>query len=425
MLSSRIAGFPSRIPRRRARRHLSPSAWRRRAALRVSFASHRRVQRDRRRGDRHPAGSRQRSEGRLSRSGVGVERQRNERISRDGRGTAGPVRARLQPASNRAGVVRVRVRGASRGDVPRHPGRRVAHRGEHPRRADRVQRELAGQRAAVAADDRPSVRQGDRRIHRDRAGALPDRGKRPPRRGSRPPRQRAAHALEAIGPDRIVALRARDGPVRRAPLRRGPGHPSAGLVLSAGPRQGLRALPAHGPPRVRVLQRLNRSVLLREARSRRGGRPQRRHRARVGDLLRREGGCRRTRPRGARGGSPVVGQRRHRKGLGRRLAERRVCDLLHTSLRGAVQRTRRLRARVEDRRQRHPPGPAQGAGSACHPSQPGGHAERAEPLRLPERRLGAPHAPRGDRNREVLGGHSGLLPAVPQPQRVHRRSARR
>ena len=60
---------------------------------------------------------------------------------------------------------------------------------------------------------------------------------------------------------------------------------------------------------------------VREARARGGRRDQRRHGIRVGDHVRRKG-----RPSGAcagraRSGPPVVGQRRHRERLGRRVAE--------------------------------------------------------------------------------------------------------
>ena len=76
----------------------------------------------------------------------------------------------------------------------------------------------------------------------------------------------------------------------------------------------------------------------------------RRHRARLGDLLRRERRRRRPRAGRARSRAPVVGQRRHREGLGRCVAERGVCDVLHASLHRAVRRTRRVRPRPARRR---------------------------------------------------------------------------
>ena len=61
--------------------------------------------------------------------------------------------------------------------------------------------------------------------------------------GSR--RRHAAHALEAVGADCVMALRARRRPLRRAPLRRRARHPAAGVGLSAGSRAGLPDLRAH------------------------------------------------------------------------------------------------------------------------------------------------------------------------------------
>ena len=52
-------------------------------------------------------------------------------------------------------------------------------------------------------------------------------------------------------------------------------------------------------------------------------------------------------------------------------------------------------------------------------------AWRVEPLRLPEGRLGAPHAARTRRHRQVLGRHPRLLPALPQRQRIDRRTCAR
>ncbi len=66
-------------------------------------------------------------------------------------------------------------------------------------------------------------------------------------------------------------------------------------------------------------------------------------------------------------------------------------------------------------------GAAQGARPADHPPQHRGHGHRAEPVRVPESRLGAAHASRDDGDREVLDGNSRVLPAVPEPQRVDRR----
>ena len=57
--------------------------------------------------------------------------------------------------------------------------------------------------------------------------------------------------------------------------------------------------------------------------------------------------------RRARSGAPVVGQRRHRARLGRRVAERGVRDVLHASVHGAVRRPRRLRAGAEGQHPDH------------------------------------------------------------------------
>ena len=69
--------------------------------------------------------------------------------------------------------------------LPRRARRRPAPDRQHPRRADHVQRELAEPRTPVAADDRSSVRQGHGRVHRDRARALPGGRQRPARRRGR------------------------------------------------------------------------------------------------------------------------------------------------------------------------------------------------------------------------------------------------
>ena len=61
------------------------------------------------------------------------------------------------------------------------------------------------------------------------------------------------------------------------------------------------------------------------------------------------------------------------------------------------------------------------AGHAGHASQPVGHEQGAQPLRLPEGRLGPAHAARTDRRRRVLGGDPRVLPALPESERVDRR----
>ena len=60
------------------------------------------------------------------------------------------------------------------------------------------------------------------------------------------------------------------------------------------------------------------------------------------------------------------------------------------------------------------------AGHQRDSRQPLGHEQGAQPARLPEGRLGAAHAPRGHRHRDVLGRHPRLLSAVSRRQRVQR-----
>ena len=70
---------------------------------------------------------------------------------------------------------------------------------QHPRGAHGLQRELAQPRASMAADDRPSVRQGHRRVHRHRAGALSGRGQRTAGGGARPAgRARRTHWKQSV-----------------------------------------------------------------------------------------------------------------------------------------------------------------------------------------------------------------------------------
>ena len=111
----------------------------------------------------------------------------------------------------------------------------------------------------------------------------------------------------------------------------------------------LRGAGARG---ARVLQRAHRPVPVREARERRGGGTRRRHRARQLDLLRRErhssgrdGVSPGHRPRLPRDRAPVVRRLRHRKRLGRRLAERGVRDVLHAALHRALGGARGVRRR--------------------------------------------------------------------------------
>ena len=79
--------------------------------------------------------------------------------------------------------------------------------------------QLAGPGAPVAADHRPSLRQGHQRVHRHRAGAIPGGGERAAGGETRPGRRPAHDPLEAVRADRHVAEQHRRGAVRRAPFR--------------------------------------------------------------------------------------------------------------------------------------------------------------------------------------------------------------
>ena len=166
--------------------------------------------------------------------------------------------------------------------LPRRPGRRPAPDQQHPRRAHRLQRELAQQRAAVAADDRPPLRQGDRRVHRHGAGALPGRRQRAAGRGdSICPATSGARTGSSRCRSRRGSTRSASRASRRTTTPRRQRRPAAGRGCSRRtPRTAQTRLRTHRPPRVRVLQRPDRPLRLREARARAGGRPRRRHRAR-------------------------------------------------------------------------------------------------------------------------------------------------
>ena len=151
------------------------------------------------------------------------------------------------------------------------------------------------------------------------------------------------------------------GAVCRPSLRRRPRRPAAGVGVSAGSRQGVRHLRADRAQGIRVLQRPGRALLVRKARPRPGSGRERRHGAGLVDFLRREERRGRARAGRARSGPSVVRQLRHREGLGRCVAERGIRDLLHALVRGAVQRTRRVRARPEERRRAHRRGAAAAA----------------------------------------------------------------
>ena len=336
----------------RQRRHLSSSAWRRRLALCVSAGHHRRVQRDCRRDDGDAEAGRRRRARHRARSHVGLVGQGHDRwhghtadrrspqsLSRSPTGPTGCA-CRCRPfEGRRRSVVHGRVHG--------RPRRGPAPHRQHPRRARGLQRELAQSRAPMAADDRSSVRQGDRRVHRHRARAVPGGGQRPAGRGAGPAGRASAHALEAVGADCLVAVRAGGRALLGASRRRRQGRRAADVGVSTGPRHEPVDLRGPVAPRDDVLRRADRPVSLREARQRAGRRHERRHRARQRDLLRREGRRRRARAGGPRDRAPVVGQCGHRARLGRRVAERGLCDVLHAALHRARRGTRRVRARPD------------------------------------------------------------------------------
>ena len=83
------------------------------------------------------------------------------------------------------------------------------------------------------------LRQGDERTHRHGAGPLPGHLQRAAHRGDGPPRRHPPLALEAVGPDRDLAVRPRRGPLRRTDggLLQRRADPDVGL--RAGPRRRL------------------------------------------------------------------------------------------------------------------------------------------------------------------------------------------
>ena len=198
------------------------------------------------------------------------------------------------PFAHHAGVLRLtlakplhrRRRTALHRHVWRHARERAAIPEEQARRVVRVQRELAQSRPRVAADDRSPVRQGDERVRHHRAVGVSGGRERPAAVRDRSRRRAPGDALETVGPDRVLAECRRHRTLRRPLPRRREGR--AALVVGRAPgRCGRADLFRAGAARARVLQRARRTVSVREARQRRRGGAQRRHRARERDLLRR------------------------------------------------------------------------------------------------------------------------------------------
>ena len=176
--------------------------------------------------------------------------------------------------------------------LSRRPFGRPADRQEPARRPDVLQRQLARQGAAMAADGQPSLRQGHQRIPRHGPGALPGGVQRPDPGGDGPRRRPTAHALEAVGADRLVAECRGRRPVHVAPRRHRQGRPARDVGLSIriatrGPGPGEPRAPRAG-----ILLRAHRPVSLREARRGAGRGDRRRDGGRQRDLLRRALGLR-------------------------------------------------------------------------------------------------------------------------------------
>ena len=350
-------------------------------------------------------------------------RQGHDGVGRFGRRTDRRLHARGGSAARAAPVAGCQRRGdRGRDQIQRRPGQRTAADPEHPRRADRLQRELAEPRPAVAADDRPSVRQGHRRVHRHRARATTRSSPTGcwSRKSISPGALRRTHWkqsvpiaswLYALGMARFAVhhydvVRGIPQQVWVFPQDRDKGYDIFELT-------GRRAFEFFsdwiGPYAYEKLAHVQAAGL--------GGGTEHASAIFYGE----KGVAARTRARRPRGRAPVVGQRRHREGLGRCVAERGVRDLLHAPVHRAVRGPRRLRARAAGRHQHHRRRAEGCARSTRHPSQPLGHEQGAEPARLSEGRLGAAHAARHDRHGQVLDRHPRLLPPLSQPERIHRR----
>ena len=130
------------------------------------------------------------------------------------------------------------------------------------------------------------------------------------------------------------------------------GVPLSVLGVSAGRRQRAGGARAGRARVVRILLGSRRPVRVRQARARRSRGHGRRHGAREQHLLRREERHRRQRAGGPRNRASVVRRCRHRERLERRVAERRLRDLLHAALHRVRRRPRRVRRRPPAQPQR-------------------------------------------------------------------------
>ena len=106
-------------------------------------------------------------------------------------------------------------------------------------------RQLAEPGPQLAADDRSPVRQGHRRVRRHGAQPLPGRRERPADRGARSAGRIAAHALETVGADRLVALHDRGRAILVASRRRRGRRAGPDVGVPAGPRRGPHAVRRH------------------------------------------------------------------------------------------------------------------------------------------------------------------------------------
>ena len=215
------------------------------------------------------------------------------------------------------------------------------------------------------------------------------------RRAGGSARRPAPHALEAGRPDLVLALLARRRALRRPSWRCRPRRAAVVLGVSAERREGPGGAREGFARLVRVLFGACRTVRLRQARARAGGRHGRRHRTREQHLLWGEGRRGGQRAGGPRDRASVVRQRGDGERLERRLAERRLRHLLHAALHRARRRPRRVRRRPSPQpRQR----PAPGEVASEHAGRPRqsrrGDDVAEQSVRLSEGRLDAAHAAR-------------------------------
>ena len=296
---------------------------------------------------------------------------------------------------------------------------------QHARRARRVQRGLAEPRAPLAADDRSSVDKATGEMIVTAPARLPGRVERRARRGSGSRRRSTAHALEAVGADRVVAVRRRRRALRRASRRYvSQGVPLQTWVVSAGPRRRPRRC-----SRRRRAARWSSSASA-SAHIRTRSSPTCRRRGFGGGMENAttifygEKGVASGRGAGRpRDRAPVVRQLGHRARLGRRVAERGVRDLFRAALHRAVRGPRRVR-----RRARSAAAPRFSSSKQKLPDTPVVHRNLSDMERVLNQFVYQKggwvlHMLRArDRHRRVLDRHSRVLPPLSRSERLDRRS---